>query len=215
MSTGRLITFEGPEGGGKSTQVRLLARALKERGHSVVVTREPGGTPTAERIREVLLHSGGVSDRCELLLMLAGRADHVETHIRPALEAGKVVLCDRFLDSSAAYQGGGRGLSRSLIRTLNNFVCDDVWPDLTFLLDLDPRLGLERAGQGRLEFDRIERAGLEFHRRVRETFLEIAESEPERFHLLSASASIEDLQATILQRVEDLLRDAGSRSAAP
>jgi dTMP kinase len=205
-SGGFLITFEGPEGGGKSTQIRLLAKTLREQGHSVIVTREPGGTETAERIREVLLHSNGLSDRCELLLMLAGRADHVEEQIRPALAEGKIVLCDRFVDSSAAYQGGGRGLNRSLIRTLNTFVCDNIWPDMTFLLDLDPRLGLERVGQGVLEFDRIEQAGLAFHRRVRECFLELSEGEPDRFVRVAASRPIEEIQATIQQAVEDLLR---------
>lgn len=206
MSRGLFLTFEGPEGAGKSTQVRLLVDHLEAEGHPVTVTREPGGTPTAEAIREVLIggRAQAMSDACELLLMLAGRADHVAGKIRPALEAGGVVLCDRFVDSSVAYQGGARGLDRSRIDELNRFVCGETWPDLTILLDLPPEVGLRRASI--YGADRIEQEGLEFHRKVRQAYLDLAEGDPDRFVVLDADRDKDAVHADVRAAVDAALR---------
>lgn len=197
MSPGLFVTFEGPEGAGKSTQIERLVGFLRDAGHDLEVTREPGGTPTAEAIREVVLggRAQDMDDVCELLLMLAGRADHVGRRIRPALAAGKVVICDRFIDSTAAYQGGARGLDPAEIARLNRLVCGGTWPDLTVLLDLDPEQGLRRAAT--FGHDRIEKAGLAFHRQVRATYLALAEAEPARFLVVDASRDVEAVQADV------------------
>ncbi len=209
---GLFLTFEGPEGGGKTTQIRMLVEHLRATGREVMTTREPGGTPTAEAIREVLL--GGkaqeMSDTCELLLMLASRADHVSRKIAPALDAGKVVICDRFVDSTAAYQGGARGLDLAEIERQNRFVCQGVWPDLTLLLDIDPEIGLKRAGFFG-HHDRIEQAGIEFHRTVRSSFLRLAEAEPDRFEVLNASEKPETVHEKIRAVVEAALQKASSQ----
>jgi dTMP kinase len=206
VSRGLFLTFEGPEGAGKSTQVRLLVDHLEAQGRDVTVTREPGGTPTAEAIREVLIggRAQSMSDTCELLLMLAGRADHVAGRIRPALEAGGVVICDRFVDSTVAYQGGARGIDRERIDELNRFVCQDAWPDLTILLDLPPEVGLRRASI--YGADRIEQEGLEFHRRVRQAYLDLAEADPERFVVVDADREKDAVQADVRASVDAALR---------
>jgi dTMP kinase len=206
VSRGLFLTFEGPEGAGKSTQVRLLVDHLEAQGQQVTVTREPGGTPTAEAIREVLIggRAQSMSDTCELLLMLAGRADHVAGRIRPTLEDGGVVICDRFVDSTVAYQGGARGIDRERIDELNRFVCQDAWPDLTILLDLPPEVGLRRASI--YGADRIEQEGLEFHRRVRQAYLDLADADPERFVVVDADREKDAVQADIRASVDAALR---------
>ena len=207
---GRFITFEGGEGCGKSTQIRLLAAALEERGYSVVQLREPGGTAVGERIREVLLarDSDGLDPLAELLLYEAARAQIVSELIRPALEQGRVVLCDRFADSTMAYQGYGRGLDIELIRRLNSAATAGLAPDATVMLFIDPEEGLRRAkgatgGDG--AGDRIESAGLAFHRRVAEGFSRIAMEEPERVIAVGASGTVEEVHRAVLARVLDVL----------
>jgi dTMP kinase len=198
IAPGLFVVFEGGDGAGKSTQIRLLRAAIERSGREVVVTREPGGTALGERIREQLLShaSDGMSDRAEALLYAAARAEHVEEVIRPALAAGKVVLCDRFVDSSVVYQGAGRGLGEEPVEELNRWATAGVVPTLVVLLDLDPEDGLRRAvGDGHP--DRLEAAGLEFHRAVRAAYLRRADAHAERTLVLDASRPVEDLHAEI------------------
>ena len=187
---GYFITLEGGEGAGKSTHARLLAERLAKTGRDVVVTREPGGAPDAEAIRELLL--GGAPERwsplAEALLNNAARASHLQTRIRPALGQGAVVLCDRFMDSTTAYQGHAGGVDLDLLARLEQTVVGEQRPQLTLVFDLDPVLGLERARQrDPARSDRFERMGLEFHQRLRAGFLEIARSEPGRCILIDAT----------------------------
>jgi dTMP kinase len=185
---GRFITLEGGEGAGKSTLARSLAAALRDRGMTVVLTREPGGTPLAEQLREVLLAQTGeaVDPRAELLLMFAARALHLTGLIRPALARGDWVLCDRFTDASYAYQGGGRGVPSALIDTLAESVHGDLWPDATLLLDLPVASGLARAG-ARGGGDRFETERVEFFERVRASYLARARAMPQRFRVIDAA----------------------------
>jgi len=196
---GVLIAFEGVEGAGKSTQLDLLRCELERRGHGVVVTREPGGTEVGERVRAVLLDPAvDLDPRAEALLFAAARAQLVVQVIRPALERGALVLCDRFLDSSLAYQGGGRGLGRGPVEEVNRFATGGLLPDLVVLLDLDPAEGLgRRADRG----DRIEVEGLGFHRRVRDAFLELAAGDPGRFAVVDAAATADQVAAGVLAAV--------------
>jgi len=196
---GRFITFEGGEGCGKSTQVRRLAAELESRGIRVVLTREPGGTPLAEKVRGLLKDEmdDPPCDRAELLLFLAARAQLVRQVIRPALESGAWVLSDRFSDSTVAYQGHGRGLDIGLIRTANAFACDGLGPDLTLLLDVEPAVATARM-RGReaathTTADRIELAGDDFHARLRAGFLEMAAAEPERIQRLDANGTPDEV----------------------
>ncbi len=206
---GLFITFEGIEGGGKTTQVSRLAEALRRRGHDVLETREPGGTPVGQTLRQLLLHppSGPASDTlappAELLLMLADRAQHIEAVIRPGLEAGRIVLCDRYADSTTAYQGYGRGCELAEIARLNAFVCAACQPDLTFMLDLPVEVGLHRAQARRAAaaVDPFEAASVRFHERVRKGFLAVARAEPERVCLIDATQPIEAVQAAVLTAV--------------
>lgn len=207
---GRFITFEGGEGCGKSTQLRLLAAALEERGFSVLALREPGGTAAGERIREMLLakESDGLSPMAELMLYEAARAQIVGELIRPALEAGKVVLCDRFTDSTLAYQGFGRGLDVELIRRMNAAATGGLEPDATVMLFIEPQEGLRRAmgvtgGDG--GGDRIEAAGLAFHQRVAQGFSRIAMEEPERVLAVGAAGTVEEVHQAVLARVLPML----------
>jgi dTMP kinase len=200
---GRLIAFEGVEGAGKSTQLELLRLALEGRGRDVVVTREPGGTPAGERVRDLLLDPGvELAPRAEALLFAAARAELVERVIRPALERGAVVLCDRYLDSSLAYQGGARGLGRGPVAGVNRFATGGILPDLVVLLDLDPADGLARRARGR---DRIEGQDLAFHRRVRQAFLDLAAADPGRFRVVDAAAPAAEIAARVREAVLDLL----------
>lgn len=184
---GLFITFEGSEGAGKSTQLARLVEALQGVGIAAVVTREPGGTPLGTRVREVLLDPElDMHALPEFLLYSASRAQLVQDVIRPALERGEVVICDRYFDSSLAYQGAGRGLPLPLLQSVTREVTGGLKPDLTILLDLDPVTGLERAAR-RGQPDRLERADLSFHQRVRQGFLDLARQEPQRFTVLDAT----------------------------
>ena len=206
MTRGRFITFEGGEGAGKSTQVRLLADRLAGLAE-VVVTREPGGSTGAEAIRELLVT--GATDRwsgvSETLLMYAARRDHIERVIRPALERGAWVLCDRFADSTRAYQGAGGGVAPALIAALEQHVLDGVRPDLTLILDLPVDAGLARAGERSGAETRFEAKGRAFHERLRQAFLDIARAEPDRCAVVDASGSRDAVAAAIWRTVQDRL----------
>lgn len=211
MIRGKFITFEGGEGCGKSTQVRRLEAALAARGVAVVATREPGGTPLAENVRRLLKDYPDDSpcDRAELLLFLAARAQLVRNVVRPALDAGKWVVSDRFCDSTFAYQGHGRGLPLDVLAVANSFACDGLKPDLTFLLDLPPELAAERmrgraAATGEAA-DRIERAGAAFHARLRAGFLELARREPDRIVVVDASKTPDEVEAEIWKSLKPLI----------
>ncbi len=207
MTTGKFITFEGGEGGGKSTQLALLAKVLEDAGIEVVTTREPGGTSGAEEIRNLLVR--GTTDRwaplAEVLLHFAARIDHVEKVIQPALESGAWVLCDRFTDSTMAYQGGGHGLGFDRIRELHHQILGNFRPDLTLILDLPVEEGLARAfGRAGAE-DRYERMDLGFHERIRATFLAIGEEEPNRCAIIDATGGVDDVQRDICAEVSHRL----------
>lgn len=202
------LTFEGPEGAGKSTQLARLAARLTARGVAHTVTREPGGTPLGTRVREVLLDPALPIDPLpEFLLYSASRAQLVRDVLRPALARGEVVLCDRYADSSLAYQGWGRGLDGAFLAALTREVTGGLIPDLTVLLDLDPAVGLARAAR-RGQPDRLERADLGFHQRVREGFLALAAREPGRFLVLDAGRDADALTDDIWQAVTRRLEDA-------
>lgn len=206
----RFITFEGPEGGGKTTQARRLLARLESLGISAVYTREPGGTPTGEAIRAILQydHAGEpVEPETEALLFAASRAQLVRRVIRPALERGAWVVCDRFADSTTVYQGYGRGFPIGQIEAINRFAVGETMPDRTFLLDLDVEIGFRRlarrAAEGGGAADRMEREDLEFHRRVRRGYLELARAEPSRFRVLDATAAEDELAARIWEDLRD------------
>jgi len=212
MLRGKFITFEGPEGSGKSTHIRLLAIFLRERGIEVLLTREPGGTPTGEAIRGLLQHNGAGEEpvpRTEVLLFLASRAQHVDRLIRPALERGIWVLCDRFDDSTFAYQGYGRGFDLDALQSANHFATNGLKPDLTLLLDVSPETSRarlqERQCQTSASPDRIERESDAFHVRLRSGFLELARKEPERFVVLATEGDRDpvaaDIRAAVIQRL--------------
>jgi len=203
MTRGTFITIEGGEGAGKTTMMDRMAAWLKARGRFVVRTREPGGTELAEKLREILLDKNtvGLTPRAELLLMFASRAQHLAELIRPALQRGETVLCDRFTDATWAYQGGGRGLPRQDIATLERLVHGDLQPDLTILLDLPVAQGLQRASR-RSQSDRFEEESAGFFERVRRAYLERAEAAPERFAVVDASGPLEAVWA----QVEDALQ---------
>ncbi len=205
METGKFITFEGIEGVGKSTNIAHLTRALQSRGINVLTTREPGGTPMAERIRDLVAEHGdeAMPDIAELLLVFAARALHVNNVIEPALSAGTWVICDRFTDSSRAYQGGGRGLPQEDINRLAQWVHGDLRPDLTILLDTPVEVGMNRAGR-RNEPDRFESEQSEFFERVRATYLQLAEHEPQRFVVVDATRDLDIVRDTIEQIAQSL-----------
>lgn len=210
MSSGQFIAFEGGEGVGKSTQLRRLAAWLRERGHDVVETLEPGGTTLGTAIRSLVLDdlSADVSPRAEALLYAADRAHHVATVVRPALEAGRIVLTDRYIDSSLAYQGAGRDLAHDDVRRLSSWATGGLLPDLTLVLDLPPAVGLSRA-RGSAGGDRIESEALEFHERVRAAFLEFARAEPSRYAVIDASAQIGAVAEAVRDKVAALLQLTG------
>ena len=203
MARGKFITFEGGEGCGKSTQVKRLTEALEHEGVEVVLTREPGGTWLSEEIRHLIKDqtTDAPCDRSELLLFLAARAQLVKNVIRPALEAGKWVVSDRFSDSTLAYQGYGRGLPLEILRETNDFACEGLRPDLTLLLDVDPETARARM-RGReaataTTADRIERAGEDFHARLRAGFAELAKSEPERIVTIDANGGADEVWESV------------------
>lgn len=220
------ITFEGPEGSGKTTQIQLLAEGLRGAGREVVTTREPGGVAAAEAIRGIVLHEE-LHPETEALLFLAARAEHARALVQPALARGAVVLCDRFSDSTLAYQGYGLGLDLETLRPLCRFAAAGLVPDLTLLLDLDPETGLRRrlpdydgeAGQLHLEIDlpagqtgqqevnQLDYRKLEFHRRVREGFLREAEREPQRIYVVNADRSVKQVQQAIWREVRRRLKN--------
>jgi len=212
---GLFISFEGGEGSGKSTQIRSLEKWFQDSGHEVVVTREPGGSPGAEEIRNLLLTGdpGRWDAVTEAFLMFASRRDHVERTIRPALADGKVVLCDRFADSSVAYQGYGHGLGADYIRNLWALAIGEFKPDLTLVFDLPIEIGLERAGARFANVsaaeDRFERMGTEFHQRLRDGFREIAASEPKRCRVIDATGDIDTVTQRVINTVKDSLTGQG------
>ncbi|MFB4350183.1 dTMP kinase [Microbacterium sp. CR_7] len=200
------ITLEGGDGSGKTTQTNLLAEWLTGKGRAVVRTREPGGSEVGQLIRDIVLHHrGDIAPRAEALLYAADRAHHVSTVVRPALARGEIVLQDRYLDSSVAYQGAGRVLDATQIRDLSLWAAEDALPDLTILLDLDPDAARKRLDSADKPFDRLEAEKGEFHRRVREAFLALAAEEPERFLVLDAAEAPERIAARIRARVQGLL----------
>lgn len=209
----RFITFEGGEGSGKTTQIKLAADWLRERGIPVLSTAEPGGTPLGRKIREILLNLGSwtIGAEAELLLFVAARAQHVRETILPALEAGQWVLCDRFADATLAYQGFGRGLDVAFIRTLNDFSTCSLKPDLTLLFDLPVETGLERAkkrtagGRPEAAEDRFEREERTFHGRIREVYLSLAAEEPERFRIINGAADVETVRREVCRHLTALL----------
>ncbi|MFZ5586219.1 MAG: dTMP kinase [Thermodesulfobacteriota bacterium] len=209
---GLFITLEGGEGAGKSTQQALLLGRLRAAGVRALSTREPGATPLGVEIRALLIELGGEapSPLTELMLYLADRAQHVERELKPLLEQGVALVCDRFADSSEVYQGRVRGLGWEKVRELNRWVCGEVWPDLTIVLDLDPAVGLERVlkRQGSLGLapDRLEAESLDFHRRIRQGFLDQAAAEPQRIRLVDASGPAEAVAAAIWSSVEPVVR---------
>jgi dTMP kinase len=203
---GIFITFEGGEGCGKTTQLALLREYLESRGRAVEVTREPGGTPVAESIRELLLDPANtaIGATTELLLYEAARAQHVDERIRPALDAGCIVLCDRFADSTTAYQGAGRCLPPEIVHRLHEIATRGVWPQLTIVIDLPVEEGLRRVRKYR-ESDRIERETVAFHERVREGFLELSRLEPDRVRVVDGAQPVDAVAADIRALTDPLL----------
>jgi len=204
---GRFITLEGSEGSGKSTNLAFIHQQLQAAGLDVVLTREPGGTPLGEQIRELLLdhRQQAMHSDTELLLMFAARAQHIREVILPALERGQWVLCDRFTDATYAYQGAGRGIDEGRIGQLEQWVQGDLRPDLTFFLDLPVSQGLARAGE-RGEPDRFEREQIDFFERVRQGYLAQAARHPQRYRLVDASVPLEQVQAQLTQQISDYLQ---------
>jgi dTMP kinase len=206
VSRGLFLTLEGGDGSGKSTQASLLERWLLDRGRTVVRTREPGGTPVGVEIREIVLHHrGDIAPRAEALLYAADRAHHVGEVVRPAIARGEVVVQDRFIDSSVAYQGAGRVLDPAEIRSLSDWATEGLAPDLTVLLDLPWEVARARLDGARTRYDRLEAEAGEFHERVRRAYLDIAAAEPERFVVVDATLPVEEISARIRERVESLL----------
>lgn len=216
MPKGLFISFEGPDGSGKTTQIRRLAAWLSSRGLEPILTRQPGGTPFGDRIRALLLDSSstGLAPMTEMALMFADRAQAIAEVIAPALETGKILLCDRFTDSTEAYQGGGRQLGSEPVLALHKTICGDLQPDLTLLLlpSLEASLSRARRRNARAEAetgsneDRFEQEAAAFHRRVREKYLEIAHREPERILLIEGDLSIDAIHARILQAIAPALQ---------
>jgi dTMP kinase len=206
VSRGVFITLEGGDGSGKTTQAELLRGWLADRGRTVLRTREPGGTEVGVEVREIVLHHrGDITPRAEALLYAADRAHHVATVVRPALERGEVVIQDRYIDSSVAYQGAGRVLDPDEVRGLSEWATEGLRPDLTILLDLDADAARGRLDEARTRYDRLEAEASEFHDRVRSAYLRLAEAEPERFLVVDAELPVDEIAATIRARVAGLL----------
>lgn len=200
MSNGMFITFEGADGCGKTTQQMLAADYLESKGYEVLITREPGAKGLGEDIRKILLdYKGPVSERCESLLFLADRAQHVDNMILPAIENGQIVLCDRYTDSTVAYQGYGRQQNLERIKKLNDFATNLLKPDLTFVFDIDVETSMQRVGK---EKDRMESEDKEFHNRVRNGYLKLAEEEPNRIKVLDAAKSIDEIHEEVVNILE-------------
>ncbi len=198
------ITLEGPEGSGKTTAVKAAVAKLQELGYQVVQTREPGGTPIAEQIRNVILDKANtkMDPRTEALLYAASRRQHLVEKVWPAIKEGKIVICDRYLDSSLAYQGGARGLGVDNILNVNLFATENTYPDLTLLFDIKPELGLERiAKNSDREVNRLDLEKIEFHNKVRQTFLDLSKRYPDRYVVIDASKSIEEVQKATMDAI--------------
>ena len=206
MRQGLFISIEGPDGSGKSTQIELLREYLNQKGYSIVITREPGGTPIGESVRSILLNQDfrEMDSTTELLLYAAARAQLVNEVIRPALEAGNAVICDRFIESSVVYQGIGRGLGIDRVYALNDFALEGLRPQLTFLLDLDAEEGLRRK-KNQAVFDRMEAEGLAFHQKIAKGYRLLADRDPERIIKISATLPIEKIHAMIVEEIESKL----------
>lgn len=211
---GFFLTFEGGEGGGKTIQARLLAEALRERGHKVLVTREPGGTDLGEVLRRLVLDPDGapLATEAELLLLLADRAQHVREVILPGLRANTVVISDRFVDSTLAYQGYGRGIPLDLLSRLNSFVCHACMPALTFILDVSVTVGLQRASQcrGAVQTDIFEAQARDFHQRVRDGFLAVAQEHSERVCVIDADRPVDRIHQQIVSIVLERMEQAAN-----
>ena len=205
MQKGLFITFEGADGSGKTTQLNNVKAFLEQKGFDVVVTREPGALEIGQKIRNILLHHDGiVADRCEMFLFLADRAQHVETFIKPAIEEGKIVLCDRHVDSTIAYQGYGRGQDIQLLKDLNKMAVNGLTPDLTLVFDVSTEVAQESVGS---ETDRMESAGIEFHKKVRNGYLELQKQECDRIKLVNANNSIEKVFEDTKEIVSKLIQE--------
>lgn len=205
---GLFLTLEGPDGSGKSTQIRRLAERLGASGITYLTTREPGGTPISDQIRAMLLdpNNGAMVAKTEVLLYAASRAQHVAEVIQPALAQGTVVLCDRYIDASLAYQATGLGLSPDYVRRLNEEATDGLWPNRTYLIDVPSEIGIERVAKSRgAQLDRIEQRDLAYHNRVRNQFLQMAEEEPDRFCVIDGTKSVDEVAAAIWEDVRRFL----------
>ena len=202
------ITLEGPEGSGKTTAVEYAVKALEDMGYQIIRTREPGGTPIAEQIRDVILDKQNtkMDPRTEALLYAARRRQHLVEKVWPALKEGKIVICDRYLDSSLAYQGGARGLGVDEILNINLFATENTWPDLTLLFDIKPEIGLARiASNAAREVNRLDLEKIEFHNKVRDTFLSLAKRYPDRYVIIDASLSREEVAKATLDAIKSRL----------
>jgi len=203
MNKGLFITFEGADGCGKTTQLQLLKKYLEDNGYEVVVTREPGSKGLGEKIREILLNYNGiVADRCESFLFLADRAQNIDTIVKPAVSSGKIVLCDRHIDSSVAYQGYGRGLDIEQIKNLNSLATGGMLPDLTFVFDIDIETSMQRVGKNK---DRMESAGNEFFNRVRNGYIELSKQEPVRIKVIDAKGAVNDIHQKVITIIKSAL----------
>ncbi len=203
---GLFITIEGPDGSGKSTQIENIRKFFEDKNIEIVFTREPGGTPIGERIREIILDNRfkEMDSMTEAMLYAASRAQHVAQIIRPALEAGKVVVCDRFVDSSLAYQGYGRGLGED-VEIINSFAIKECMPDVTFLMKLDPDVGKHRIEENRHDQDRLEHEKLSFHQKVYKGYLKLEEKYPDRIVGIDASKGIDEIRDEIYRKLEEIL----------
>ncbi len=203
MQKGLFITFEGADGCGKTTQLNKTAELLNELGYNVAITREPGSLEVGKKIREIVLHHKGVvSDNCEMFLYLADRSQHVDTFIKPSIDEGKIVLCDRHTDSTLAYQGYGRGRDVNKLTELNRIATNGLTPDLTILFDVDTEVAQTRVGN---EKDRIEAAGIDFHKKVREGYLKLATNNPLRIKVVNANNSIDTVYNDVKSIIINLL----------
>jgi len=203
INKGLFVTFEGVDGCGKTTQMKLLAEYLTNHGYEVVITREPGAKGLGEKIRDILLHyDGEVSSKAESFLFLADRAQHIDKLVNPSVKEGKIVLCDRHTDSTIAYQGYGRGVDIEQLNVLNSLAVGNRVPDLTFVFDIDVETSMSRVGS---EMDRMEASGKEFFNKVRQGYLDIAASEPERVKVIDAKRSVSEISREVVQIVSEML----------
>jgi len=203
---GLFVTFEGGDASGKTTQIGLLADWLKNQGRTVLVTREPGGSDLGNELRDIVLHRRGfIAPRAEALIYAADRAHHIHEVVRPALERGEVVLQDRYLDSSVAYQGAGRVLDPSEVREVSLWATEGLMPDVTVLLDVPADIGLTRQASEERAYDRLEAEALEFHERVRDSYLAIAQENPDRVVVIDGTAAIDEVHRAVLERVSQAL----------